>query len=96
MSAFSVPVKRLYFPSLHKPPGYLFVSPLLPARFPAAKPSTIAETFRRVLLPCTFAANDRPASLRLLSLRLCSQEVPEAVDTVAARLQDARLCVRTQ
>ena len=43
MSAFSLPVKRLYFPSLHKPLGYPSLLPLLPAGLAAAKPSTIAE-----------------------------------------------------
>ena len=49
MSAFSLPVKRLYFPSLHKPLGYPFLLPLLPAGLAAAKPSTIAELFEHVL-----------------------------------------------
>ncbi len=48
MSAFSLPVKRLYFPSLHKPLGYPFLLPLLPAGLAAAKPSTIAEIEKQV------------------------------------------------
>ena len=50
MSAFSLPVKRLYLPSLHKPLGYPFLLPLLPAGLAAAKPSTIAEVLRAVQL----------------------------------------------